>query len=335
MKKTFLLMLFALTAMVGESFAQNSQVATLNHEGNISTYYGSDAFMNAYTMSADGDVIALSGGSFNVSNLVLSRGITIRGAGMKADASLGTLPTTLVGDFTLNNTSGLSIEGIYHDGILKFSTSVSPRFIKCRLNIFRPTVSTSTVSDAHFIHCKIAGSLYLKSSCTATCINSVVNDPRSDESGNNTYYGRFIFTNCYLFTNSPFIKSSVFTNCIIDDMYNTENNVFHSSNVMNYNEGACPTGIDIFAGRSETNVAYPNYDNFLGTFFNHDKNIDDQSFYFSSVLHQGADGSQKGIYGGQLPYSETVTGPRITSASVDSQTSSSGTLSVDISVSAQ
>ena len=327
-------MLFVITMTASKSFAQNTQVATLNRGGTIYTYYGFDAFMNAYTMSQDGDVIALSGGSFNVSNLVISRGITVRGAGMKADASLGTLPTTLVGDFTLNNTSGLSMEGIYHDGILKFSTSVSPRFIKCRLNIFRPTVSTSTVSDAHFIHCKIAGSLYLKSNCTATCLNSVVNDPRSDESGNVTYHGRFIFTNCYLFTNSPFIMSSVFTNCIIDDMYNTGGNVFPSSNLMDYNEGACPTGIDIFAGRSETNVAYSNYDNFLGTFFNHDKNIDDQSFYFSSVLHQGADGSQKGIYGGQLPYNDKVSGPRITSASVDSQTSSSGTLSVDISVSA-
>ncbi len=55
-------------------------LATLNHEGSISPYYGSSALQEAYNAANHGDVITLSSGSFLGTDI--KKAITLRGAGM-------------------------------------------------------------------------------------------------------------------------------------------------------------------------------------------------------------------------------------------------------------
>lgn len=51
------------------SFAQTSLLATLSHEGSISTYYGSSALKEALEKATDGDAITLSAGQFLAANI--------------------------------------------------------------------------------------------------------------------------------------------------------------------------------------------------------------------------------------------------------------------------
>ena len=79
MKKFIFTLLTAIIAVCNTN-AQSSLVATLNHEGNISAYYGINALSEAHSAAVNGDIISLSSGSFTACNLY--KAITIRGAGM-------------------------------------------------------------------------------------------------------------------------------------------------------------------------------------------------------------------------------------------------------------
>ena len=130
MKKTLLLIILGLAAMAVQ--AQNAQVATLFHKngmGNTESFYGDQALISALNNANQGDVISLSGATF-LAPPQISIGITIRGAGMKADASLGTLPTVLQGNMRLSTNGKITIEGIYHNGNIDYSTSISSKSSK-------------------------------------------------------------------------------------------------------------------------------------------------------------------------------------------------------------
>ena len=71
-------MLFAAT-----SYAQNTVVASLNHEGESTMFYGVGALQQAVAEAVSGDIISLSSGTFNASNI--TKAITLRGVGIDND----------------------------------------------------------------------------------------------------------------------------------------------------------------------------------------------------------------------------------------------------------
>ena len=78
MKKLIVSLFVLLCATM--SFAQTGLLATLSHEGSISTYYGSTALKDALEKATDGDAITLSAGQFLAANI--TKNVTLRGAGM-------------------------------------------------------------------------------------------------------------------------------------------------------------------------------------------------------------------------------------------------------------
>ena len=56
MKKNLLrlMMLFVAAVLTNNAFAQGSLLATLNHEGTISTFYGAQAWKNAHEAAVNG-----------------------------------------------------------------------------------------------------------------------------------------------------------------------------------------------------------------------------------------------------------------------------------------
>ena len=78
--------LFAMAALFASAtmiFAQNNLVATLQHEGIFTHYYGSGALTSAYDAATKGDIITLSPGTFT-SPGTINKGITLRGTGINA-----------------------------------------------------------------------------------------------------------------------------------------------------------------------------------------------------------------------------------------------------------
>ena len=96
--KKLLSFLFALVCAM-TSFAQTSLMATLNHEGTISTFYGTTALQQAHAAAVSGDVITLSSGTFLSTDI--TKAVTIRGAGMEIIKAYDIVsePTVLGGDF--------------------------------------------------------------------------------------------------------------------------------------------------------------------------------------------------------------------------------------------
>ncbi len=141
-------------------FAQNStQTALLQHGDVITTFYGADAFADAYNAAAStGDIITLSSGTFNAHNL--GKAITLRGVGCVSDDELNTLPTIIAGDFQTWNSYApavLTVEGIFFDGIITVNGQSSPVFIRCNINEIKwgSDGSSAGMYDAEFINCRI------------------------------------------------------------------------------------------------------------------------------------------------------------------------------------
>ena len=199
MKKNLLrlMMLFVAAVLTNNVFAQGSLLATLNHEGTISTFYGSQAWKNAHDAAANGDVITLSSGTFPAVNI--TKAITVRGAGMGIDSTAVSEPTVITGDFTINiaepGSNRLTLEGIYSNHTIYYTNVVNPLFLKCRLKkVTYYDGGSSVLKDASFIHCRIAERFFLGTNCSASCVNSVIQAPYS--LSNST--SNFEFINCCL-----------------------------------------------------------------------------------------------------------------------------------------
>ena len=77
MKKLLLSVVAIIVAST--SFAQNTVVASLSHEGKPTMFYGVGALQQAVAAAESGDIISLSSGTFNATNITnpKSRNITI------------------------------------------------------------------------------------------------------------------------------------------------------------------------------------------------------------------------------------------------------------------
>jgi hypothetical protein len=333
MKKLFIL--FAACCITVALMAQSSQLATLNHQGQISTFYGATALTKAHAAAVHGDVITLSVGSFNGVNI--TKAVTIRGAGIGMDSTTNALPTIINSDFIINvpavETANLILEGIYHNGIIRYTQATRPMFIKCRFNEFSYQSSTNTLTDATFMHCKFVYAATLKGS--GSLINSVINLA--------SLISNYDITNCIILDEENTITNSTLTNCIIG-VYDTP---LQSSNFVNNSIGFASgidsnyDGNDIFDELpiSTTNSIVAKEDIFATFSYKIEDNVvlfpDDEWFKLTPFgkSYLGNDGTEVGIYGGNMPFDPRTTMPQITKCNVAAKSTADGKLSVDIEVS--
>ena len=336
MKKNLLrlMMLFVAAVLTNNVFAQGSLLATLNHEGTISTFYGSQAWKNAHDAAANGDVITLSSGTFVAVNI--TKAITVRGAGMGIDSTAVSEPTVITGNFNINiaepGSNRLTLEGIYSNHTITYTNVVNPLFLKCRLKKVRYNVNSIRVlKDASFIHCRIAEELYLEQNCSASCVNSVIQDPYSSD----YYTSNFEFINCCLIGDMGSVKSSSFKNCIISDNNNAH---WINSSCTAYN-CVCLTANNYFRYiTNATNKSLTEYATLFKTYPGGSLALlDSETFELTDTAktqYLGTDGTEVGIYGGNLPFDPTPSNPQITKCNVAAKSTADGKLSVDIEVNA-
>ncbi len=323
MKKGLFLTLLSVVLFSLRVSAQSSLLATLNHEGTISTYYGASALQQAYNAATHGDVITLSSGSFL--GMDIKKAITLRGAGMQMDTVSHTEPTVITNNFDIDISDTVShrltIEGIYNNQTINVGTLKNAMFLKCRFYEFTyPNQSTSKMIDLNFIHCRIA-SYFSLTNGSAAFTNCVINKIYQSNSS------PVSLTNCYTKA-SPDLSNSEFKNCIIDRI-NTSgnsssvyyNNLFIHSNGYGLNS---PNNTNIEIVYTDERVK-----SLIGDY------SDDKDYVLTDVIRaliKGTDGTEVGIHGGSLPYDPTPTNPQITKFNVAAKSTADGKLSVDIEV---
>lgn len=301
--------------------AQTTQLATLQHQDQVSIFYGAESLKQAVAAASDGDVITLSAGQFDAPTF--DKELTVRGAGMGIiDAPGYSIPTIINGDSQLN--ANLTFEGIKWIGIMNVYANVALQKsdIKCLLG---RTSSESQFSTFNIISCVI-NQLSGIEKVHVTTINSMIKMPSLQAFSSNT---RLTAINChYVLGNSQdtkglYIYGGTFTNCTIHMLNRL--NTFYTNSVA-YNSliyGSVNTKIE--SNPTNTNAIRRD----LTTVFK------DEGFYelldeFKSFAT--TDGTEVGIYGGNLGFTQTPNNPQITKFTVAPRTSADGKLSVEIQV---
>ena len=342
MKKLFSLL--SVLCMSMSVFAQSSMLATLSHDGEITTYYGAMAYREAVNAAKHGDIITLSAGSFAAVNI--TKALTIRGAGMSIDTIAKTYPTILSGDFTIqipdSITHRLTLEGLYHSQSINVKgTLKNATFLKDRLKII-DYESNSSMKNLTFIHCKISNYLKLPSQSSASCVNCYITNPFSDDATSSN----FEFTNCVIrftdysgYIGSPtMVRSSLYNNCVIYHTISSSDAIPSNSTAYYCVGRVSGSSYNLFANQTNTtnwNLGAAAYSNLFKTCtggYN-----DNETFELADAAktkYLGADGKEVGMYGGDLPYNERPTNPQITKCNVAAKSTADGKLSVDIEVSA-
>ncbi len=338
MKKTILSALVAVFGFATQATAQSSMLATLNHEGTVSTFYGATALREAHAAAAHGDIITLSSGTFVSVNI--TKAVTLRGAGMEVDTLSGTEPTVISGNFNIQIADSVSqrlvIEGVYHNfQIFYYGQLKNAMFLKSRFYDILPYTGSNAgiMKSASIIHCRIANAIDLSANSSVSCINCAIEDPYSA----NTSNSNFEFMNCVIKFDTRAVndvKSSSYKNCLM-----------HGGHAV-----AIPTSCTVYnsigSGYSKVFENIPNSTNayisdmktIFKTYVGQSlRKLDSENFELTDAAktkYLGTDGTQVGIHGGMLPFDSTPSNPQITKCNVASKSTADGKLSVDIEVKA-
>ncbi len=325
MKKLFSIALLAIFAFAINASAQSSLVATLNHEGEITVFYGADGFKKALNAAVHGDAITLSPGSFSSVNI--TKAVSIHGAGMTTDSVTYMEPTILTGNFDIEVPDATShrflMEGISNNSNITLRRLNNGQLLKCRFyRIYAP--ANDCVKNLSILHCRIASSLELTYDCSATLLNSIINNATG---GHNA---RYSFTNCYVGT--AHCDYSEYKNCVINHTYSADKN--HSAIYSTYNNNILISDKDgayLHTYNSQNNHVIKS--SAAGNLAN--EYADNETYTLPEnvkKLIKGTDGTEVGIYGGSFPYDHTPSNPQITKFSVAKKSTADGKLNVVIEI---
>ena len=303
-----------------------TQVATLQHGEDISVFYGSNALYQAHNAAEHGDVITLSSGSFALTSI--TKAVTIRGAGCESDTIAGFSPTLIASGVIANiqndiDTAYLTIEGVKFTNSFRSQKLSGPHFIKCYFNEFRVHENNDIMSSAQFVNCRFKY-LNITNATNTSLINCVL---WQYQGGSAVAYNSYIKVSSYGVTLSAF-------NCIVDT------NSSSSANLGQYSTAINCIGLRGALGYSyKENCWYYSaladvFDTFSGN------NIDyalEPLFLKEEIANTclGIDGTQVGIHGGFMPYSNRPSYMVLKRCNVANKSTIDGKLSVEIEVVAE
>lgn len=321
MKKSIIL--FALFALWGasKSFAQqNALVAVLTHEGESTTFHGAEALATANEAAVDGDVITLSGGTFN--GITVSKGITIRGAGMYRNDSTDVDRTTISSLTISQGTHDASIENLRLPALTTEDSLLRVSFYKLLID---PVVVVNKGSDMSVICCKVKGGVDCKSAAKVAVLNSIIIYPSVAADDSEASYQNCIVSFPGGLTLPNAQRYSSFVNCIFigDSGYN-DFYVFPET----VTAKCCVVSTDSDLWRSNVMTQlFKNITNSTNTIQSYSIFKDVSTYTFgdaityrltdeAAVTYLGSDGTQIGIYGGLYPFDSNPHHPIITKSNV-------------------
>ncbi len=315
-----------------------TQVATLQHGDDISVFYGVTAFTQAHSAAADGDIVTLSSGSFTTPTI--TKAITLRGAGCVADTVAGTNPTIFAQQVVINVSNDsipFQVEGILFTNEMQFRTMYNPKFTRCSFNKIYYSSSSYTMRNAQFVNCMIKEFDFFCATST-TLINSVVWNPTDITASFNVLLYNSIMR---LVTNSNNLQGLSAFNSIFIRSNNSNANgsggspYFPGSTCSFFNCIGIKTGQYAPFGSAYTSgcTTYSSYqevfESFTGTFSLEEPFILKDEI---ATSFHGSDGTQVGIHGGFMPYSNRPSYMVLKRCNVANRSTIDGKLSVDIEV---
>lgn len=365
--KRFIFLFVALLCCVSAT-AQVVFVATLQHEGTTTQYYGQGALNSAYNAAVDGDTITLSEGTFNVPQKTdmtsdkkyLTKNITIRGIGfnnekkssisgyfyvMPKDEDKKVLFEDIhfIDNFCIFNTNTESINGKIH-------------FKNCLFNY----ISVSSINEdykdyqcqpkAYFYNCiinKISRTMLTdleKSEAIINFINCYIKNPDFN-SYNYEYeeYQNFLFnciinyTNCDLavYTNNTYFKNCIFIWNVSwagdpSYYYFLDKNNIAVENCLTIGNAFLFTHLTINKNNLTTKAASEVFKTYRNDY------IDGETFELTNnakTKYIGSDGTEMGMLGGFLPYNPNNKPiPIITKFNADKYTTKDGKLTIEVNI---
>ncbi len=351
MKKITKLLLIAGFILAGQCvvYGQQGKIA-LHHNGGLTIY--TDLTI-ALAGAQNGDTLYLPGGTvYCSSGVTINKTLTIIGAGHFPDSTAATyktvIPTTV---YVLTGADNGSLSGIQCEN-LEFGTGYSAqnvnnyRIERCKIGTLRPSQDNTSTSQNIQIYENVIENLvgsnygwppvYLGFS-TAIFEKNIFGTIQYEKVA--LFNNNIFYSPAYTFT----LSMSTFNNCII--IYTGSNQAFFigSTNTIFNNTLVCKNdtnGLTLYYTGMSNNPVNSEY---VGnTFINAASGI----FSYSNNYHlkttsnghnAGTDGTDIGIFGTQFPAKDGAVpfNPHISSKSIGTVVSPSGTLSVDVKVSAQ
>ncbi len=345
--------LFTAMLLCGVLYANAQlQVATLTHNNETTTFYGTDALVKANAVAEHGDVINLSAGMFIAPSKII-KALSIRGVGSFGSQTTiieGTLSFEVPLDEKTNNIKleGLYIEGSYHDYSIKsFKNFNNATILKCRFSDL--SIGDNVSDTTYFDNVQLINNLIIQ----RDTYNSIIGNGTKTR-GNINFYNCIISrtttssNSAYSFIGSSAASTINLTNCIYNSgnakLYTSDKRcIFFTNSIIaqfgtNELNNVYGTNCILISQKLSPNQdldykkAYTNYSDIFKTFTG--TYSEDETFELTDEAKQflGTDGKEVGIYGGAMPFNANPTYPRITKLDVGSETTADGKLSVDIEV---
>ena len=335
MTKVLSVTLFVLTLFVvgmTNALAQD-QVATLQHNGEITSLYGANALIEAYDAAENGDVITLSGGRF-VCPTDIDKPITIHGAGVLPDSISMTEATVLTGSnirFRFGSLEDhLVIEGIDFSAVsnLCFYILSHAEFKRCTIGSIGVFGISDGTNNVCFTNCRIG---YINCYRITNClfINSMVFSADQLNLSQSTERNAIVYNSYFCLSGNQNVTFCNFTNSIVVGNGNAFPDA--SCNIINC---VCVTNgySSLLQNALHTNCM--EVENLEDVFVDFTNNMNDPFVLKDEIATDflGTDGTEVGIYGGMFPFYDIPKYMIMRRCNVGSRTTDDGHLSVDIEV---
>lgn len=311
------------------SFSQAGQIATLHHGEDIKTFYSGSAFKKAMAEAQPGDLITLSPGTFSAVSITIP--VSVRGAGMGSVDSTQTSPVTILsGSYRVDipdNENGyvLSMEGLMNDQSVQLNKAYNAVFSKMKfagVTARDHNDDSSVLDNITFLHCIFTERLDYYKNDTFSLYNCVVKG-QSNSSGMPAVVS---FLNCVITIPNDANSSGTYTNCIFAS---TKENDYLRDSTKAFN--CLWVGMPYKNGAFSGDNANPERNN---KEFPTDKSAFEENTFYQltdeAKAYLGNDGTEVGLYGGQMPFAVQTSYPQIKKLVVAPESTADGKLKIEI-----
>lgn len=309
------------------SYAQDVQMATLQHEDELSTYYGVNAFIEAMDKAEHGDVINLSSGIFN--SPYITKAVKIYGAGYSQNSATNQYETKMANDMYVDindGAKGLLIEGLYTRWLSFKNTINNATVSRCMIDGY---LGIDNAKNCLVEKCRIKDCFYAGNHSENVILdNSVVSYIES-----NDYDATFMIRHCiigWLVHDTKYahgLRSASISNSVIFSGGGTntiqyENCVLHYELSSNIKHVGCHwvsnpltlfENLPTFSYEQQESYRLPMDNDFI---------LNKKEIELNKIV--SSDGTEIGIHGGTSPFTSIPSNPQIVSKEIATETDEEG-----------